>query len=123
MIHKIVFFFIVIALAALPALSLPADSITGDWDVTCRILGFTVPGNMTLKVQGEVVTGTVDTEHTGHGTISNGSWKDGKLGFTATFEKHESIVFTGVLKDGKLEGEFQTEGNTGQWTAVPHKAS
>jgi len=123
MIQKAIFFFILIALVALPGLSLPPENPTGDWDVTCHIEGFTVPGKMSLKVQGEAVTGTVDTEHTGHGTIANGSWKDGKLSLTATFEKHESIVFSGTVKDGKIEGEFQTEGNTGQWTAVPHKAS
>lgn len=123
MYKKAIFLTIIVALAALPGLSLPHDGVTGDWDVTCHVVGYTIPGKMSLKVEGEVVTGTVETEHTGHGTISNGSWKDGKLSFTANFEKHESIVFTGAVKDGKLEGEFKTEGNTGQWTAEPHKTS
>ena len=77
MIQNTFFFFIVTVLVVLPALALPTDPVTGDWDVTCHVAGFTVPGTMSFKLEGEVVTGTVDTEHTGHGTISNGSWKDG----------------------------------------------
>lgn len=123
MIKNAIFFLIIGALVALPGLSLPHDGITGDWDVTCHIVGYTVPGTITFKVTGEVVTGTVETEHTGKGTISNGTLKDGKLIFTANFEKHEAINFTGTYKDGKIEGEFTTEGNTGQWNAVRHKTS
>lgn len=111
----------ILTLASLSMLAVPPDPVSGDWDATFHVLTFTIQGSMSLKVEGEVVTGTVDTEHTGHGTISKGVLKDGKLSFTANFEKHESIVFTGSAKDGKLEGEFKTEGNTGQWTAVPHK--
>lgn len=123
MFNKAIFILIIAALAALPALSIAPDPVSGNWDVTCHIVGYTVPGTMSFKVEGEKVTGTVETEHTGKGTIAGGVWKDGKLSFTANFEKHESIIFTGTVKDGKLEGEFKTEGNTGQWTAVPHKAS
>ena len=122
MIKKAIFLLVILALVALPAFSLPLHGVTGDWDVTCHIEGFTVPGKMTLKTAGEVVTGTVETEHTGHGTISNGTLKGGKLTFTANFEKHEAINFRGTYKDGKIEGDFTTEGNTGQWAAVPHKA-
>ena len=42
---------------------------------------------------------------------------DGKLSFTLDFEKHESIDVTGTLKDGKLAGEFHTEGFTDKWEA------
>ncbi|HEV7698596.1 MAG TPA: hypothetical protein VGO43_00055 [Pyrinomonadaceae bacterium] len=123
MIRKAFFVVVIAALAVLPVLSLSSDPVTGSWDATFHVVGFTITGGMSLKVEGEVVTGTVQTEHTGPGTISNGMWKDGKLSFTGNFEKHESIVFTGTVKDGKLDGEFKTEGNTGQWSAVPHKAS
>ena len=119
---KAIFFLIMAALAVTPALAVPHDGVNGDWDITCHIVGYTVPGTMSLKVTDSVITGTVQTEHTGTGTIT-GTMKGGKISLTAKFEKHETIEFTGSLKDGKLEGEFKTEGNTGQWTAVPHKAS
>jgi|GEM_PF-6510461 len=121
MLKQAVFILVVVALVALPVLSLPPDSVSGDWDGTFHVLTYTLPAKLTLKASGEVLTGTCDTEHTGHGTIT-GTVKDGKLTFTAKFEKHESIDFTGTLKDGKLEGEFRTEGNIGKWSAVPHKS-
>ena len=122
MIKNLVFLFIITVLVALPTSSTPLETVTTDWDVTFHILTYTIPGRISLTSDGKTLSGTCDTEHTGHGTIS-GSVKDAKLTFTAKFEKHESIDFTGTLKDGKLEGEFKTEGNTGQWTATPHKAS
>lgn len=120
MIKNAIFFIVIAALAALPAFATPRDSVTGNWDATFQISGFTLPGTISLKVEGDVLTGTCDTEHTGPGTIT-GTVKDGKLIFMAKFEKHESIDFTGMFADGKLAGEFKTEGNTGQWSALRHK--
>jgi len=94
-----------------------ADPISGDWDVTFVVQNMNVPGTMSFKLEGEVVSGSCYTEHTGPGTIRNGSWAGGKLAFTADFAKHESIAVTGALKDGKLVGEFRTEGMTGAWEA------
>jgi hypothetical protein len=34
------------------------------------------------------------------------------------FPSHESIDVTGSLKDGKLTGEFRTEGRQGTWEAT-----
>ena len=117
---------VIVALLISATISLnavPPDAVSGDWDATFHIVGYTIKGAMTFKVEGENLTGTVETQHTGRGTLTNGHLKDGKLTFTANFEKHESISFTGTIVDGKLTGEFQTEGNTGQWTAEMHKAA
>src|SRR5215471_5635924 len=97
--------------------SVTADPISGDWNVTFAVQGMNVPGTMTFKLDGEVVTGSCYTEHTGPGTIRNGSWAGGKLAFIVEFAKHESIAVTGALKDGKLAGEYRTEGMTGAWEA------
>ena len=40
-----------------------------------------------------------------------------KLSCTLNFAAHESIALTGKLQDGKLSGEFQTEGMQGNWEA------
>ena len=122
MIQKAIFFLVITALVAFPAFSLPHDGVNGDWDATMHIVGYTVTGSMTFKADGETLTGSCFTEHTGKGTIT-GTVKDDNVTFTAKFEKHEDIDFTGTFKDGKLDGEFKTEGNTGQWSAVPHKSS
>lgn len=96
------------------------DPVSGDWDITFSVAGRGASGTMTLKVAGNKVTGSVNTAHTGAGTITDGKWEKGKLTCTAKFANHEDIVMSGGEKDGKLSGEFQAEGNTGQWVATKH---
>ncbi|MBV9215853.1 MAG: hypothetical protein JO053_06720 [Acidobacteria bacterium] len=99
------------------------DPVSGEWDITFSVAGQSASGTITLKVDGNKVTGTVNTAHTGPGTITDGKWDKGKLTCTAKFASHEDVVMSGELKDGKLVGEFQAEGNTGQWTATKHAAT
>lgn len=94
------------------------DPISGEWNVTFYVHEMKTPGTFVLKVDGTNVTGTAYSDHTGEGTIRDGKWADGKLSFTLDFKKHPSIVVNGVLKDGKLAGEFSTEGFTDKWEAV-----
>jgi hypothetical protein len=97
------------------------DRISGDWDVTFEVQGMKVQGTFTFKLDGDKVTGTVDTQHTGHGTLSDGTFAHDALSFTANFAAHESIAVTGTLKDDKLSGEFRTEGGQGKWEATKKK--
>ena len=94
------------------------DQITGEWETTFTIAGTTVPGTFKLKLEGEKVTGTVYTQHTGPGTVEDGSWSDGRLKCTLKFASHESIAVTGNLNGDRLEGEFATEGMKGTWKAT-----
>jgi hypothetical protein len=121
MLHKTTTFIAVTILAVSASLALAGhttDSVAGDWHITFKMGEHTGEGTMTLKLDSDKVTGTVETAHTGKGTLNNGKYRDGKLSFTADFEKHESINFTGELKDGKIQGEFATEGMTGTWAAT-----
>lgn len=93
------------------------DKISGDWDGTVEAVGTKVAFKMSFKLEDEKLTGTVESGHTGAGTIS-GTLKNGKLNFTATFAKHESISFKGELKDDKISGEYATEGRQEKWEAV-----
>jgi len=95
-----------------------ADPISGAWDASFFVQGHTSPATFDFKLEGTKVTGTANSDHTGPGTIRDGSWADGKLSFTLDFKKHESIAVKGTLKDGKLVGEFTTEGFTSNWEAV-----
>ncbi|HZE62277.1 MAG TPA: hypothetical protein VE056_00275, partial [Pyrinomonadaceae bacterium] len=63
------------------------------------------------------VTGTAYSEHTGAGTLRDGSWAENKFSFTLDFAKHESIAITGHLEGDKLVGQFTTEGFTAKWDA------
>ena len=93
------------------------DSISGEWDATFFAMGQATPFTLELKLEGHKVTGKVNSAHTGPGTISNGSWAENQLSMTLDFAKHESIAVTGSLKDGKLAGEFRTEGFVAKWEA------
>lgn len=95
-----------------------SSAINGKWTVSFTIQGQTVSGELAFHAQGEKLTGTVDTQHTGHGTLEDGKWTNNKLAATCTFEKHESIALAGELKDGELSGTFHTEGMDGVWQAV-----
>ena len=98
--------------------SVPHDSIKGEWLGVFSISGHTADVTMKFDVHGSKVTGTVVSEHTGPGTVVDGKWENDKLTCTLKFEKHESIEFQGWFKDGKFQGDFKTEGNTGTWTAT-----
>lgn len=94
-----------------------SDSISGDWDATFELQGTTIPVKLKLKLDGDKVTGTAESAHTGPGTLSKGTWVDNKLTFTLDFATHESIVLAGRFMGGKLAGEFYTEGMQGKWVA------
>lgn len=93
------------------------DPISGEWEVMFELQGTKVPGVLKLKLDGDKVTGTADSEHTGSGTLSKGTWADPQLSFTVDFAAHDSIAVSGKLKDGMLTGEFRTEGMQGTWAA------
>jgi len=92
------------------------DPLSGSWNVTFMVPGYPpTPAIFRLAVEGDKVTGTIESEHTGSGKVTEGAWKDGKLSFVAVFDKHESIAITGTLENGKLAGEFRTEGFVAKW--------
>jgi hypothetical protein len=94
-----------------------ADPISGEWDVSFYVQGNTYPATFKLKLDGNKVTGTAYSEHTGAGTLRDGSWAENKFSFTLDFAKHESIAITGHPEGDKLVGEFTTEGFTAKWDA------
>lgn len=95
-----------------------SDPISGEWEVSFYVHGATTPAIFRLKLDGDKVTGTAESAHTGPGTVRDGAWTENKLSFTLDFKKHESIAITGSLKDGKLVGEFRTEGFVEKWEAT-----
>jgi len=100
-----------------PIASDDSDPISGEWNVSFFVHDTTTPATFDLKLAGTKVTGTVYSEHTGPGTVREGKWTDGKLTLIFDFKNHESIAVDGAIKDGKLAGEFHTEGFTAKWEA------
>ena len=117
---------IVVAFALLLATSMavaqqgsqPSGSIAGEWHITFMVQGQTVPGSLVLAADGEKLTGTVETQHTGPGKLQDGKFAASKLSATCVFERHESIELTGELQGEKLVGTFRTEGREGKWEAT-----
>lgn len=98
------------------------DGITGDWDASLEAFGTITKVKIVLDCDDNKLSGTVESGHTGAGTISEGRCKDGKFNFVAKFAKHESVSFKGELKDGKIIGEYATEGRVSKWEAVKKEA-
>jgi hypothetical protein len=94
-----------------------ANPISGDWNATFEVEGTKVPFRLKLRLDGRKVTGTAESEHTGAGTLQDGSYSDEKLTFTIVFANHEPIEVSGKLEGNKLSGEFSTEGRKGTWYA------
>ena len=94
-----------------------ANPISGDWNAMFELEGMNVPFRLKLRLDGDKVTGTAESQHTGAGTLTAGSYSEEKLNFTMVFAKHESIAVSGKLEGSKLRGESATEGRKGTWYA------
>ena len=103
--------------AAAPTTSPAAVNLNGNWEAVADANGQTVPFLLTLKVDGETVTGSSSSQ-LGEATIKGGSFKGGKLVFD--LEGASGVIsMSAVVIDGKLSGEFDFAGQAqGKWVAV-----
>ena len=94
-----------------------SDPISGDWDASLDWGEDTVPITLTLtlKLTGDKVTGSYESAM-GTGKIAAGSWTDNKLSLSLD-TPHGQMAVTGMLKDGKLVGEFAMDIMKGKWQA------
>ena len=94
-----------------------ADEISGEWDAVADAQGQPFPFTLSLKLDGDKVTGFSDSQ-LGHGNITTGTWKDGKL--AVVLEGNITLVATMI--EGKLSGEYDFAGqSSGKWVAVKKK--
>lgn len=97
-----------------PATDMP--SLSGEWVGLADVEGG-FPFTLTLKVDGEKVTGSSSSQ-LGDSTITNGSWKDGRLTFVLE-SGNATIGMSATLAEGKLIGEFDYNGQAqGKWVAT-----
>lgn len=93
-----------------------AASLSGEWIGLADVQGG-FPFNLTLKVDGEKVTGS-SASQLGDSTITTGSWKDGQLSFVLE-SANSTIGMSATLVDGKLVGTFDFNGQAqGKWVAT-----
>src|SRR5262249_20436655 len=93
-----------------------ADAISGAWDAALTTDDNNVQLTLTLKLEGNKVTGSSESSHLGSGAINNGSWVNNKL--TITLESsHAPLTLTGTLQNGKLAGALDAGHMQGKWEA------
>lgn len=97
-----------------------ADEISGEWDAVADAQGQAVPFTLSLKVDGEKVTGSSNSQ-LGTANISNGTWKDGKLSIVLEGGSGQ-ITMVATIVDGKFSGDFDFAGQmSGKWVAQKKK--
>ena len=97
-----------------------ADEISGEWDAVADASGQPFPFALTLKLEGDKVTGS-SASQLGNSNISEGSWKDGKLAVILEGGSGK-IALAATMIDGKLSGEFDYAGQLqGKWVAIRKK--
>ena len=94
-----------------------ADEISGEWDAVADAQGQAIPFTLSLKLDGDKVTGFSDSQ-LGHANIVSGSWKEGK--FAVVLDGNVTLV-AGMV-EGKLTGDYDYNGQgSGRWVAVRKK--
>ncbi|HYK22443.1 MAG TPA: hypothetical protein VEV42_17005 [Pyrinomonadaceae bacterium] len=94
-----------------------AFNLNGQWDGVADAQGQPFPFLLTLKVDGETVTGSSSSQ-LGESVLKEGTWKDGKLAFQLEGQ-NGTISMTATVVEGKLSGEFDFAGQLqGRWVAV-----
>ena len=106
------------ATPAAPAAAAAAPfNLSGDWEAVADANGQPFPFSLTLKVDGETVTGGSSSQ-LGDSTIKSGTWKDGKLAFQLDGQ-NGVVTMSATVVEGKLSGEFDFSGQMqGKWVAV-----
>jgi hypothetical protein len=100
--------------AAAPA---AAVNLNGQWDAVADANGQPFPFLLTLKIEGEAVSGNSSSQ-LGEAQVKNGTWKDGRLVFQLE-GSNGTISMSATVIDGKLSGEFDYSGQLqGTWVAV-----
>jgi len=96
------------------------DDISGDWDAVADAQGQPFPFNLSLKLDGDKVTGSSSSQ-LGTSTISTGAWKDGKLAVVLE-SGNGQIALVATMVEGKLSGDYDFAGQLqGKWVAIKRK--
>jgi hypothetical protein len=104
-------------ITATPATPSAAFNLNGDWEAMADANGQPFPFLLTLKVEGETVTGNSSSQ-LGDATVKAGTWKDGRLSFQLE-GSNGTITMSATVVDGKLSGDFDYAGQLqGKWVAV-----
>ena len=105
------------AAPATPAAPAGAVNLNGQWEAVADANGQPFPFLLTLKVDGESVSGGSSSQ-LGEAQLKNGTWKNGQLSFQLE-GSNGTISMSATVIDGKLSGEFDYSGQLqGKWVAI-----
>lgn len=94
-----------------------AINLSGQWDAVADANGQPFPFSLTLKIDGENVSGSSSSQ-LGEAVIKGGSWKNGRLSIQLE-GANGTIALSATVVEGKLSGEFDYAGQLqGKWVAV-----
>ena len=107
------------ALAAVTLIALPAaaQDVTGKWEGTAPGPGGEMTMTFEFTVDGENLTGTVESELTGKSEITDGKVDENRIEFKQSFEargRTGTFAFTGVLDGDELTMTRTIEGGRGR---------
>lgn len=107
--------------AAAPKKDAPpaGDPVSGEWDAAADFQGNAIPFTLKLKLEGDKVSGSSGSAQ---GEVPvKGSFAADKLTFSLEVNQM-AITFTGMVKDGKINGEFEIPSmGAGKWQATKKK--
>jgi hypothetical protein len=96
------------------------DEISGEWEAVADAQGQAFPFSLSLKLDGEKVTGSSSSQ-LGTSNISSGVWKDGKLAIMLESGSGQ-IALVATIVEGKLSGDYDFSGQaSGKWVAQKKK--
>lgn len=115
--------FLLVALLAVPVFSAEPAKVAGKWNVTLELPSITGHPVLTLKQDGEKVTGTYEGRY-GSSALS-GTVKEKAISFAVTFVAEgmqTQGVFEGTVDGDTMGGDVSFEGaGDGTWSAVRAK--
>ena len=113
-----------LATLSLAAVATAADDPTGTWKYSIERGGQTREVTVTLKLEGDKLTGHVPGRDNTVTVIENGTYKDGEMSFTVTRERNGvkfTTKYTGKVSGdtitGKMESQREGQTQTRDWLA------
>ena len=105
--------------AATPGTAAPADPVSGEWEGEAVVQGQPMPFTLTLKLNGDTVTGEMASSM-GKVPLASGAWKDGTLLITFPYVGGEPVSMGGQIQAGKIAGvlDYNNGEMQGTWTAT-----
>lgn len=107
--------FLIVLVAASAAQA--ADDPSGTWKWTVEFQDQKREVSVTLKLDGDKLTGTMPGRNNQETAIENGSYKDGEVKFEVTRERNgnkRTTKYSGKVEGKKITGKIESPGRDGQ---------